>query len=783
MVWLKKEFNKFEIKFFISELVMLFISTLTYKLFYININKNIASIISILFSLVCNYFMCLKYVFCEEEKKIFSLKKFAEFMLVGIFILLLKKILIDKIYRLLMFPLIVSKLLGFLLTCFFDYYFKQSIFIKNYHISFEKVKNLYSTILKKWNQFIEFRYVHFIFNFLPQNLFLFLFFLGSLYYMGTFFKSNDDLSVYNQVVSDGSISLINESKTIDFSRYQVNQDVDRACLVFETYNRKNTSKLEVKLFKNDKEVYKKNINTANLVNASGYCFDIPLIKKENLKNYQLQVISINATKDNSVSLFSNKKTGEPTFYLKKVHNFCSFKYIMLLILFVIFLGINYVINRTKKMKEITFLLISLFYFGTFLILNPPFEAPDEPIHFYSAYNLAQNGFAGFKTNKISVSKNIECLGYAGVQSLDRVTNFDEVKSCMVGEKNKTVTSIFGVSNRVSSSFLGHVSQALFIKIVTLFTNSPLVIFYFGRLGNFIVSFLILYFAIKICPRYKNIILFIGLTPMFVQQITSLSYDAIVNSISLLFIAYVLELITSKKVISFSSLLIPILFLTIILTVKFVYLPLIVLLFFIPKNKFKNKLQRICYYASIFIVPGLIYYVVNNILYHGDSTLVSTVSGKNLEYILNHPLQLFPIAVKTLKVNGWFYLKSIVGFFDWFRYSLSDFSVFAWYICMFYLIFGHDGILKNKKVVQYLIFCFGILISIAGIFASMYFSWSAYKLSYVDGVQGRYFIPLIMPFMLIMMPKVKKFNLNDSFIYCFCNMMLFQTLFYLITYFY
>ncbi len=136
------------------------------------------------------------------------------------------------------------------------------------------------------------------------------------------------------------------------------------------------------------------------------------------------------------------------------------------------------------------------------------------------------------------------LDYANIQGRDRVSNFKDVKSCLANGKNEKKTIMFGVSNKVSKSFLGHLSQAISIRFIDIFTNSPVLIFYFARLGNFIVSFLILYFAIKICPKYKNVILFIGLTPMFVQQITSLSYDVISNFI---LSNYIFLLIDCKRI--------------------------------------------------------------------------------------------------------------------------------------------------------------------------------------------------------------------------------------------
>lgn len=783
MSQLKKLLNKFEFRFLISELVMILISTLTYKLCCVIGNIYVASFISMLFSLICNYFLCLKYVF-RHKKCNFEFKKFVKFMVIGILILLFKQFAITKLYRFFLLPLLLSRGVGFLIVFIIDYYFKQSIFDDEYNISFDKIKRLCSIILEKWDQFINIKYIKVIFKLLPQNLFVFLFFLGSLYYMVTFFEKNDDILVYSQVVSDDTIPLVDSSKNIDFFDYNVNQNVDRICLVFGTYDRKNNSDLTFELFNDNKEVYKKTINTSVLKNASDYCLDTPVIKKEKIQDYKLKVIPKNATKKNSVALFSNKKTKEPTIYLKEVHNIISLKYLTIFVIIVAFLGINYIINKTKKLKETTFLLISLFYFGTFLIFNPPLEVPDEPSHFYSSYNLAQNGLNGSKVTNIEIPDNIECLNYSDIQVRDRVSNLNDVKTCFKARKNEKRNVMFGVSNKVSKSFLGHLFQAFSIKIIDIFTNSPVVIFYFARFGNFIVSFLILLLAIKICPKYKNVILFIGLTPMFIQQITSLSYDAILNSLSLLFVSYVVELILSKRVIKIRDIVIPCLFLIVMFTVKIVYVPLILFLIFIPNECFKNKKYKFMYYLSIILISLLSNYLVGNVLIKSGVILDGSAT-KNFNYILNNPLKLIPIAINTIQLNGWFYVKGLVGNFSWFIFALSDFSICCWIICLILLILSHKNILIDTSKLKYkkVTFLLSLLISIAGIFASMYFCWSTYKLDYVDGVQGRYFIPLVIFIALYCMPKTKKFNLSNSFVYSFCNIMLFQTVFYLITYFY
>ena len=143
MSQLKKLLNKFEFRFLISELVMILISTLTYKVCCVIGNIYVASFISMLFSLICNYFLCLKYVF-RHKKCNFEFKKFVKFMVIGILILLFKQFAITKLYRFFLLPLLLSRGVGFLIVFIIDYYFKQSIFDDEYNISFDKIKRLCS---------------------------------------------------------------------------------------------------------------------------------------------------------------------------------------------------------------------------------------------------------------------------------------------------------------------------------------------------------------------------------------------------------------------------------------------------------------------------------------------------------------------------------------------------------------------------------------------------------------------------------------------------------------
>lgn len=773
-----------KIKFLLLEFITLVVNILCFRgLIQVHLNDSIASIFSLVISLGVNYIFCIKFVFGDDKLARYSVVKFIFFGVTGY---VLKQLLIKIMYYHFGFSLILSKVIGFVVIIGYDYLTKRSVFDDEYQFNFRKIKNLFEKINDGWEKFIQLKCVSFFFRFLPHNIFLFLFLLGSIYYTILFIRDNDSLLLYRQAVSDSNIGpIINETVDISFEDIHVEQNVDQVCLVFGTFGRVNDSDLKFELFNGENHLtFEKEINTRSLVDGGGYCLTVPYIEKESLGEYHLLLSSSHANKQNSVTLFMDKNTKRYTMYLKRGQQYFSWKHLVMLGYLILFFGFNYYLNKKgDRLSESKFLVCMLVYILSILIINPPLENPDEPSHLYSAYNLSQNGFKADEVTEITVPEDIECLNYASIQALDRVVDYDKVKSCLANTDNMETNLMFGVRNKVTGSALGHTPQAISIKIADTFTNSSLFIFYFARLGNCLVAFLLLYWAIKIAPVGKKILLFIGLIPMFIQQETSLSYDALINSVAILFLAYMIKHLYSSEKIQAKDIVIPVLFCVVCLTVKVVYLPLIILLFFISKDKFKNKRQRIVYWGSILGLSFILYYVITKVLFVADGVLANDAASKQIHYILNNPLQLMSIAINTLKKNGWLYLQGLFAYFGWFRFSLSNFTIIACIVYFLVLIFQENSLFSKKTRYQKWLLLLAVLISIAGIFASMYFCWSTYQLDYVDGVQGRYFIPLLGAIAIIMTPRKKKFNLSKQNLYFFIHILLLQYVLYSITYFY
>ena len=82
----------------------------------------------------------------------------------------------------------------------------------------------------------------------------------------------------------------------------------------------------------------------------------------------------------------------------------------------------------------------------------------------------------------------------------------------------------------------YLPQVFGLLLGKLFSSSPVILMYFGRLMNLILSLLIIFLAIRITPIGKWTFFLLALMPKTLYMMASLSYDALVISTSFLLIA-------------------------------------------------------------------------------------------------------------------------------------------------------------------------------------------------------------------------------------------------------
>jgi uncharacterized membrane protein len=209
----------------------------------------------------------------------------------------------------------------------------------------------------------------------------------------------------------------------------------------------------------------------------------------------------------------------------------------------------------QKFKSIQSTVVLLaFIFGlTLIILIPPFQSPDEDMHYLSAAAISGGHFF---CNNGNLLVNTRYLNLVNQMDVKRIAfnpsqkfnpkilfNYNEVNPGGIN-KNVNVASIFCYQNQ-----MGHIIPATAIKFADILGLNTLAGFYMARLFSLLAALLIIFYAIKVIPFGKNVIAVTVLLPMTINQISSVTYDALLIPLTMLFTALVLYLSVNKETFS------------------------------------------------------------------------------------------------------------------------------------------------------------------------------------------------------------------------------------------
>ena len=262
-------------------------------------------------------------------------------------------------------------------------------------------------------------------------------------------------------------------------------------------------------------------------------------------------------------------------------------------------------KATKVLLPIIFVL--------FFICMPIFKNHDEDHHWLRVYDITQgnlftsteygNLFAENSTNYPAGKFPRAVLDVVDMQH----SQSHELKDLL--EVKIDEEDIIYVAMPTTAIFapLQYMPQATGAYLADLFTDRPLIIAYAARFMNMLVCYTILYFAIKLIPFGKRIMLATIAIPIAVEGFTSLSADGMTISMSLLLIAYVLNLVFNKDITKITRKhKITLALISIVVALcKIVYLPLVGLALLLPKDKFKSRKEQIATICVILLIAIVI----------------------------------------------------------------------------------------------------------------------------------------------------------------------------------
>ena len=555
-------------------------------------------------------------------------------------------------------------------------------------------------------------------------------------------------------------------------------------ITFATYNRKNTAKYFFYLYKNGKEIYKKVVDSSKLKDCKTVYFSLDEISIKSNDKYEYKLEPIDSTKGNAITVPYDETNNTYYYEIRGKSEFNTFIVVVFIILLILFFLFNYLINYKIKSYNKIFLLF-LIYMLFLLFLYPPLQMPDERYHFSNVYSISQYDFNKSPyeniNKKIKVSNNFYCLRYAdtnGEFTIENVNNKEKLKNCFNEEK---IVSKKNLEKIDYGKLAVYIVPAIGIKIGSIFTSSPMILYYIGRIFNFLLSYLIIFYAFKIIPKYKNLLLAIVMIPTFLQQMVSYSYDSLFNALCILVVCMLVKFKNSDRI-SIKDLLIYSLSSIFIFYIKAPYILIPLLIVLLDCKKFNGKRNKYLFIVFLILISLFSSKFLNRIPTIGKQAEkgINVIKESNFDYLIKNPLIILSIAKNTIIMRGKWYIITMIGSIGKLSYQLNDFVIISYMCTLILMILTNEN---NSKKIKRLIGLVVLLILLSGIFLSMYLGWSSYQLSYVEGVQGRYFFPLLFPLGIILMPKKKKIEISDSFIFTFINLISFYYIIYMMICFY
>ncbi len=419
------------------------------------------------------------------------------------------------------------------------------------------------------------------------------------------------------------------------------------------------------------------------------------------------------------------------------------------------------ITITDIKPERFFLLVSLLYGLLFLVITPPYQSPDEVVHFYRAYQISEGKLTSIKQdNRVGgyIPNSIVSTAESAAQiigKVDRKVNAEEIYHGLSTPLDLGHKTFQDFPNAAVYSPLSYLPQAIAISSTRSLQLPPLLLFYSARLISLLFWVLCIYISIRMIPFYKWLFVLLALLPMSIFTNMAMSADVMTNSMSFLLIAYFLKLSFSDTTISREQYLYTLTLAILLTSAKFAYAPLIILFLLIPTKQFETIKKRLIKVGTLFFLSGLtaafwswkmnglyIDYDHYNTMYRAGANIAYGANiGNQINYILNHGTYIFAVLYDSIIERFSMYSHGYIGTFGWLDSKLPLLLVRISYLVILVacILDGTKHFILSLK--QKTIILGGFLFLFILMFLMQHLAWGEIGASMISNLQGRYFIPI------------------------------------------
>jgi uncharacterized membrane protein len=407
----------------------------------------------------------------------------------------------------------------------------------------------------------------------------------------------------------------------------------------------------------------------------------------------------------------------------------------------------------RLIPEVVFaVLATIFGFGL-VFINAPFEVPDEASHFWRAYHVYEGNLLSSRPHDFAGGWIPKSIGSAHLPFENLVTHPEnrvdrQALSNGLQEPFNPADQVFTPMGFAALyAPIVYIPQVIGIATGRLCGLSALHMMYLGRIANLLCWIAVIYSAIRVTPVFKWVFVLVALLPMNLFLAASLSADAAADGIVSLLFAFVLRAVWQEKVLTWAHMLAITLLCVLLAFVKLPYVPLTALVLLIPIARF-NGLRNKLLFCGGTIGLSFIAVLIWSAAIKGLYTPLHGANAPEQMVLLKSNFWAFPaLAVRSFMIHRNGIVMSFMGHFG-FLDTLLPVWVYYTYPVMLTTVAlfdsGHDGSISRMQRCWIGLLCVGVFFLVE---LSMYLTWTPPGKQIIEGVQGRYFLPIAVPTLL------------------------------------